>query len=58
MLENLLRMSRTQNENVYKFFVEEKLFGHKMLECVWDRTVVLTGMSRATGQRITTKKVE
>ena len=46
-------------ENVYKFCVEEKQSGLKMpLERAWDRTAALTGVSRATAQRILTKKVE
>ena len=44
-------------ENVNKFFVEEKQFGLKMLEGAWDRAAALTGVSRATAQRIITKKV-
>ena len=42
-------------ENVDKFFVEEKQFGLKMLEDAWDRAAALTGVSRATPQRIITK---
>ena len=46
-------------ENVYKFCVEEKQSGLKMsLERTWDQTSALTGVSRATAQRILSKKVE
>ena len=46
-----------KNEN--KFCVEEKQSGLKMsLERAWDRTAALTGVSRATAQRILSKKVE
>ena len=45
-------------ENVYKFFVEEKQYGLKMLECTWDRTAALTGVSRVTAQRIIIQKVK
>ena len=38
--------------------MEEKQFGLKMLEGAWDRAASLTGVSRATAQRIITKKVE
>ena len=33
-------------------------WGFKMLEHAWDRAAALTGVSRATAQRIITKKVE
>ena len=33
-------------------------WGFKMLERAWDRAASLTGVSRATAQRIITKKVE
>ena len=33
-------------------------WGFKMLERAWDRAAALTGVSRATAQRIITKKVE
>ena len=46
-------------ENVYKFCMEEKQSGLKMsLERVWDQTAALTGVSRATAQRIINKKDE
>ena len=46
-------------ENVYKFCVDEKQSGLNMsLECAWDQTAALTGVSRATAQRILSKKVE
>ena len=46
-------------ENVYKFCVEMKQSGLKMsLERAWDQTSALTGVSRATAQRILSKKVE
>ena len=41
-----------------KFFVEEKQFDLKMLDRAWDQTAALTGVCRATAQRIITKKVE
>ena len=44
---------------MYKFCVEEKQSGLNMsLERVGDRTAALTGVSRATAQRILSKKVE
>ena len=45
-------------ENVYTFFVEEKQYGLKMsLERAWGRTAALIRVSRATAQRIVSKKV-
>ena len=41
------------------FCVDEKQSGLNMsLEQAWDRTAALTGVSRATTQRILSKKVE
>ena len=52
MFEKLLK-------NVYKLYVDEKQSGLKMSpERAWDRTAALTGVSRATAQRILSKKVE
>ena len=46
-------------ENVYKLCVQVKQSGLKMsLERAWDRTAALTGESRATAQRILSKKVK
>ena len=43
-------------DNVHKHCVKEKQSGLKMsLECIWDRPAALTGVSRATAQRILTK---
>ena len=43
---------------MYTFFVEEKQYGLKMsLERAWGQTAALTGVSRATAQRIVSKKV-
>ena len=40
-------------ENVYKFCMGEKKSGRKLsLNRVWDRTAVLTGVSRSTAQKI------
>ena len=50
--------ARKTVENVYKFFVEEKQYGLKMLECNWDLTAALTRVSRATAQRIIIQKVK
>ena len=51
--------ARKSVENVYKFCVEEKQSCLKMsLEHAWDRTAALTGVSRATAQRILSKTVE
>ena len=45
-------------ENVYKFFVEEKQFGLKMLGRTCDWTAALSGVSRSTAQINITKYVE
>ena len=51
--------SRKIVDNVYKFCVEEKQSGPQMsLERAWIRTAALTGVRRATAQRILSKKVE
>ena len=40
-------------ENVYKFCMEEKKSGIKLsLNCVWDMTATLTGVSRSTDQEL------
>ena len=45
-------------ENVYTFLMEEKQYGLKMsLERAWGRTAALTGVSRATAQRIVSTNV-
>ena len=44
-------------ENVYKFCMEEKKSGIKLsLNCVWDRTAALTGLSASTAQKIVEEK--
>ena len=51
--------ARKHVENVYKFCVHLKQSGLKMsLERAWDRTAALTRESRATAQRIPSKKIE
>ena len=46
-------------ENVYRFIMKERQSGLRMpLVCAWDRNAALTGVSRATAQRIVSKKVE
>ena len=46
-------------ENVYRFSMKERQSGLRMsLVRAWDRTAALTGVSRATAQRIVSKKVE
>ena len=44
-------------ENVYKFCMEEKKSGMKLsLNCLWDKTAALTGVSRSTAQKIVEEK--
>ena len=44
-------------ENVYKFCMEEKKSGMKLLwNRVWDRTAAVTGVSRSTTQKIVEEK--
>ena len=44
-------------KNVYKFCMEEKKSGMKLLlNRVWDRTAALTGVSRSTAQKIVEEK--
>ena len=46
-------------ENVYRFSMKERQSGLRMsLVRAWDRIAALTGVSRATAQRIVSKKVE
>ena len=56
---SIARMFEKNVEIVYKLCVDEKQSCLKMsLERDWDRTAALTGVSRATAQRILSKKVE
>ena len=44
-------------ENVFKFCMEEKKFEMKLsLNCIWDRTAAVTGVSRSTAQKIVEEK--
>ena len=44
-------------KNVFKFCMEEKKSGMTLsLNCVWDRTAALTGVSRSTAQKIVKEK--